>query len=173
MIINRTVPATRISLLYESIMPRQSTCLSESKSTGSTEVWFLSSTNLLIGLRGFQPSEGPFTFNTGEGAPTVVCLLVSLSVGQRPYPILGTWMACPVDKSPYIWIEGLVCRSLYNKQGRCMVWSLPFLGFCHLSCDDSDIQRTRASTLRWLLNFSIKVHRYLRNPGLLLHTMAY
>ena len=150
MIINRTVPATRISLLYESITPCQSTWLSESKTTGNTEVWFLSSTNLLIGLQGFQPSEGPFTFNTGEGAPSIVCLSVSLSSGQRPYPILGTWMACPVDRSPYIWVEGLVCRSLYNRQGRCVVWILPFLGFHHLSCDDSDMQRTRESTLRCL-----------------------
>ena len=150
MIINRTVPATRISLLYESITPCQSTWLSESKTTGNTEVWFLSSTNLLIGLQGFQPSEGPFTFNTGEGAPSIVCLSMSLSGGQRPYPILGTWMACPVDRSPYIWAEGLVCRSLYNRQGRCVVWILPFLGFRHLSCDDSDMQRTRESTLRCL-----------------------
>ena len=89
---------------------------------------------------------------------------VSLSGGQRPYPILGTWMACPVDRSPYIWVEGLVCRSLYNKQGRCVVWILPFLGFRHLSCDDSDMQRTKESTLRCLLNFSLKVHRYLKNP---------
>ena len=150
MIINRTVPATRISLLYESITPCQSTWLSESKTTGNTEVWFLSSTNLLIGLQGFQPSEGPFTFNTGEGAPSIVCLSMSLSGGQRPYPILGTWMAYPVDRSPYIWVEGLVCRSLYNRQGRCVVWILPFLGFRHLSCDDSDMQRTRESTLRCL-----------------------
>ena len=150
MIINRTVPATRISLLYESITPCQSTWLSESKTTGNIEVWFLSSTNLLIGLQGFQPSEGPFTFNTGEGAPSIVCLSMSLSGGQRPYPILGTWMACPVDRSPYIWVEGLVCRSLYNRQGRCVVWILPFLGFRHLSCDDSDMQRTRESTLRCL-----------------------
>lgn len=83
-----------------------------------------------IGLSGFQPGEGPFTFNTGEGAPTVVCLLVSLSVGQRPYPALGwSLMVCPVDKSPYIWIEGSGMQKSLQQTGRCMVWSLPFSGF--------------------------------------------
>lgn len=75
-------PSTRVSLLYESIVPPQSTWLSEKTTTGSTGVWFLSSVAALMALQGFQLGEGPSMFNTVEGAPSTVCLSVSFEPDQ-------------------------------------------------------------------------------------------